>query len=316
MPDRLTWYLRIVAILKVQVRSIQKRFRDLEKAADRLIESRFGILKHAIQTFVEARAAQAAAGVAFFAIFSLFPLLLVIISVGSYFVDQEKVFQLVTGLVGEYFPTSIQLINANLSQVFHAREAFGIAALLALVWAASSVFTNLAYNIHLAWTDARRRHFLHKRLVGLAMTGALSLMLVLFLGLNWVMSLDAVLKLINSSTIFKSLWGHFATLASWITVFLLLFGLYRLAPGSPSRWRAIFWGALFATLAWKATTAIVSWYLGTLVDGYRLIYGSLGAIVLFLLLVYVLSIISLFGAHLAASIDRTRLPHPKGYPKS
>lgn len=316
MPDRITWYLRVIAILKVQFRSIQKRFRDLEKAADRLLESRFGILKHAIQTFIEARAAQAAAGVAFFAIFSLFPLLLVIISVGSYFVDQEKVFQLVTGLVGEYFPTSIQLINANLSQVFHAREAFGIAALLALVWAASSVFTNLAYNIHLAWTDARRRHFLHKRLVGLAMTGALSIMLVLFLGLNWVMSLDIVLNLINNSTIFKSLWGHFATLASWITVFLLLFGLYRLVPGSSSRWRASLWGALFATLAWKATTAFFSWYLGTLVDGYRLIYGSLGAIVLFLLLVYVLSIIALFGAHLAASIDRSRLPHPKGYSKS
>ena len=316
MPKRLVRHLRIFSSLKEKFRSIQKWIRELSKVADRLIESRFGILKHAIQTFVAARAAQAAAGVAFYAIFSLFPLLLVIISVGSYFVDPEKVFQLVTGLIGEYFPTSTDLINANLDQVFHARGAYGVVALFALLWAASLVFTNLAYNIHLAWTDARRRHFLHKRLVGLAMTVALSLMLVLFLGVNWVMSLDIVLNLINSSPLFKSLWGHFSTVASWITVFLLLFGLYRLAPGSPSRWRAIFWGALTATIGWKATTAIISWYLKTLVDGYRLIYGSLGVIVLFLFLVYVLSMIALFGAHLAASIDRTRLPHPKGHLKS
>jgi membrane protein len=313
MSERLTWYLRIFTIIKVKFRSIQKRIRDLVKAADWLIDSRFGILIRAVQTFTAARGAQAAASVAFYAVFSLFPLLLLIISVGSYFVDPEKVFQLVTGLIGEYFPTSTDLINANLDQVFHARGAYGVVALFALLWAASLVFTNLAYNIHLAWTDARRRHFLHKRLVGLAMTVSLSLMLVLFLGLNWVMSLDIVLNLLNSSALFKSIWGHFSTLASWITVFLLLFGLYRLAPGSPSRWRAIFWGALTATVGWKATTAIISWYLKTLVDGYRLIYGSLGAIVLFLFLVYVLSIIALFGAHLAASIDRQRLPHPKGH---
>jgi membrane protein len=295
--------------------TLRRHIHEWVKFADRLIETRFGILKHAIQTFAQARAAQAAAGVAFYAIFSLFPLLLVIIAVGSYFVDPEEVFHLVTGLVGEYFPTAIQLINANLYQVFHARGAFGILALLALLWAASSVFTNLAYNINLAWTDARRRHFLHKRLDGLGMIVALSLMLVLFLGVNWVMSLDIVLNLINGSPVFKSLWGHFSTVASWLTVFLLLFALYRLSPGSRSRWRAIFWGAVVATLAWKATTAIFSWYLGTLVDSYRLVYGSLGAIVAFLLLVYILAYIALFGAHLAAAIDRDRLPHSKSYPK-
>jgi membrane protein len=290
--------------VKRLIKSIQKRFRELVKATDRLIDSRFSILKRAIQTFYAVRASHAAAGVAFYAIFSLFPLILVIIAIGSYFVDPDEVFGLVTGLVSEYIPTAMQLINANLSQMFHAREAFGIVALLALLWAASSVFTSLAYNINLAWTDARRRHFLHKRLVGLAMTVAISLMLVLFLGVNWVMGLEIVLDALNGSPVFKSLWGHFSTIASWMTIFLLLFALYRLSPGSRSRWRAIFWGALVATLAWKAVTAIFSWYLMTLVDSYRLIYGSLGAIVAFLLLVYILAFIALFGAHLAAAIDR------------
>lgn len=300
----------------MQSRSIQRVMRDFINRTDDLLESRFGILKRAIQTFNSARAAQAAAGVAFYAIFSLFPLLLVIIAVGSYFVDQEEVLRLVTGLVGDYFPTSVQLINQNLRQVFNARGAFGVIALLTLLWAASSVFTNLAYNINLAWTEARRRHFLHKRLVGLGTIAALSLMWVLFMALNWVMSLDFVLDLINSSPVIKSIWGHFSTVTSWGTVFLLLFWLYRWSPGSPSRWRAIFWGALVATIAWKLASFVFSWYLKTLLDGYRLIYGSLGAIVAFLLLVYVLAYIALFGAHLVAAIDRGRHPHPKGHPTS
>jgi membrane protein len=302
MPEHeLGWFSNV----KRMIKPIQKWVRELVKVIDHLIDTRFGILKRAIQTFYAVRAPHAAAGVAFYAIFSLFPLILVIIAVGSYFVDPDEVFGLVTGLVSEYIPTAMQLINSNLSQMFRAREAFGIVALLALLWAASSVFTSLAYNINLAWTDARRRHFLHKRLVGLAMTVAISLMLVLFLGVNWVMGLEIVLNALNGSPVFKSLWGHFSTIASWLTIFLLLFALYRLSPGSRSRWRAIFWGALVATLAWKAVTAIFSWYLMTLVDSYRLIYGSLGAIVAFLLLVYILAFIALFGAHLAASIDRT-----------
>ena len=304
MSERLTWYLRIFTILKAKFRSILKWFRDLAKSVDRVLDSRFGILKRAIQTFSEARAPQASASVAFYAIFSIFPLLLVIIAVGSYFVDAEQVLQQVTGFVGDYFPTSVQLINQNLRQVFNARGAFGIVALLTLLWAASSVFTNLAFNINLAWTDARRRHFLHKRLVGLGTIAALSLMWVLFMAANWVMSLDVILNLINSSPLTKSLWGHLSTLASWVTVFLLLFWLYRWSPGSPSRWRAIFWGALVATGAWKLASFIFSWYLKTLLDGYRLIYGSLGAIVAFLLLIYILAYIALFGAHLAAAIDR------------
>ena len=165
----------------MRFKTIQKRARELVKSADRVTDSRFGILKRAIQTFSEARAPQASASVAFYAIFSIFPLLLVIIAVGSYFVDAEQVLQQVTGFVGDYFPTSVQLINQNLRQVFNARGAFGIVALLTLLWAASSVFTNLAFNINLAWTDARRRHFLHKRLVGLGTIAALSLMWVLFM---------------------------------------------------------------------------------------------------------------------------------------
>lgn len=290
--------------------SLQIRIQEIVAAADRLTQGRLGALRHALKTFTDTRAAQAAAGVAFYAIFSLFPLLLAIIAIGSYFVEPDEAFQVVTGLVGDYFPTSTQLIDQNLRQVFDRRGGFGIAGLLALVWAASSVFTNLAYNINLAWINARRRHFLHKRLVGLGMTAAISLMLVLFLAVNWLMRLDIFLNLMSGSPVFKTVWADVSVLASWLTVFLLMFGLYRWSPGSRSSYRSIFWGALFATAAWKAASAIFNWYTKTLLDSYRLIYGSLGAIVAFLLLVYIMAFITLFGAHLVAAIDRPRQPHP------
>lgn len=69
------------------------------------------------------------------------------------------------------------------------------------------------------------------------------------------------------------------------------------------RWSSTVWGALLASLAWKAVTAGFTWYLDSRFGRYQLVYGSLGAILAFLFLIYVISFITLFGAHLSAAIE-------------
>ena len=50
-------------------------------------------------------------------------------------------------------------------------------------------------------------------------------------------------------------------------------------------------------------TAGFAWYLDSSFGQYQLVYGSLGAIVAFLFMIYLISLITLFGAHLSAAID-------------
>jgi len=64
---------------------ISNRVRELYQRADRSSGNRLEIVKDAIPTFIITRASQAAASIAYYVIFSLFPLLLVLISAGSYF---------------------------------------------------------------------------------------------------------------------------------------------------------------------------------------------------------------------------------------
>jgi membrane protein len=63
------------------------------------------------------------------------------------------------------------------------------------------------------------------------------------------------------------------------------------------------WGALTASLGWKAATAGFTWYLRSGFGRYQVVYGSLGAIVALLFLLFIVAIITLFGAHLSAAID-------------
>ena len=261
-------------------------------------------IKQAITTFSNTRASQAAASLAYYAIFSLFPLMLVLIAGGSYFLDSQQVYQTVTRFIQDAIPVSPQLIEENLKQVLDARGAVGIIGLVTLLWSASGYFTSLAHNINLAWPDAPRRNFLEKRFVGLGMIGGLSGLLILSLALSWITTLIPFLNIENASFPSLKLWTWFSNLGSWLTIFLLFLALYCWVPTTNVRWSATFWGALSASIMWKAAAVGFSWYLGSGLGRYQLVYGSLEAIVALLFLIFILSLITLFGAHLCAASDR------------
>ena len=277
--------------------------KELYQNVNRLSGARLNIFKVALESFSEARAAESAASLAYYALFSLFPLLLLFIAVGSYFLDSSQMYETVTQLVQRAIPVSTQINNENLREVLDARETVGIIGLVTLLWSASGVFTNLAYNINLAWPRARRRSFLQRRLMGVRILGGLSGLLILSILLDWLSKLHLFMNIANASFYNLSLWRLFSGVASWLTVFLLFFALYRWIPAVFVRWRAAFWGALFATTAWKIATAGFAWYVTSGFGRYQLVYGSLGAMVALLVLIYLISFITLFGAHFSAAIN-------------
>lgn len=257
-----------------------------------------------MQTFSDARASQAATSLAYYAIFSLFPLLLALIAGGSYFLDDQLVYLNITRIVQSALPISPDLINNNLAEVLDSRGTVGLISLLTLLWSASGFFTNLAYNINLAWPEAPRRNFLKKRLIGLGMIAGISGLLILSLTLNWVTSLIPFLNRENASSQSLSLLTWFSSLVSWLMIFLLFLILYRWVPTTKVHWHATLWGALTASISWRIAIAGFGWYVSSGLGRYQLVYGSLGAIVALLFLIFIVSLITLFGAHLTASIDR------------
>lgn len=283
---------------------ISKKLKEWYRNLNQLSGKRLDILKNALGTFAETRASQSAASLAYYAFFSLFPLLLVIIAGGSYFLNSQQVYQDVIQLVQRAIPVSTRVISENLFEVLDERETVGILSLLTLLWSASGVFTNLAYSINLAWPGASRRNFFKKRLVGLAMIAGVSGLMVLSLALNWVINMVPILKLAIVSFPDLSLWSFFSSLGSWLVIFLLFLVLYRWVPTAEVNWNATLWGALIASIAWKIAGAGFSWYLKSGAVRYQSVYGSLGAIVALLFLIFIGSLITLFGAHLSAAMDR------------
>jgi membrane protein len=277
--------------------------KDFYENINQLSGDRFSILETAIRTFTEKQAAQASAGLAYYTFFSIFPLILAFVAGGSYFLDSHQVFNTVTQFIQQALPISRQVINENLEEILQERGTAGIISLLILLWSASGMFTNLAYNINLAWPRAARRNFLQNRLVGLWMIGGLIGLIILSLVLSWMTARLPFMNIEDASPSALLVLRIISALGSWLMIFLVFLTLYHRIPRIRVRWRATLWGALLASLAWKAIIAGFSWYLGSSFGQYQLVYGSLGAIVAFLFLIYIISMITLFGAHLSAAIE-------------
>ena len=285
---------------------LTKHIQGLYHNANRLFGGRLDILILAITTFSETRASHAAAALAYYAIFSLFPLMLVLISTGSYFLDSQQVYQQVSQLVQDTFPISSSLIHDNLRDILDARGAVGLIGLVTLVWSASGVFTNLAYHINLAWTGTSRRNFFKIRLMGLSMIGTLTGLLILSLIAGWITSLIPFFGIDIAASPILELWRLISRNGSWLVIFLLYLALYHWVPAVAVDRTATFWAALTASIAWKIAIAFFRWYLHSGLDQYQLVYGSVGAIVALLFLIFILSSITLFCAHLCAAIDHWR----------
>jgi len=283
---------------------ISEKLKEWYRNLNQRSGKRLDILKNALGTFSEARASQSAASLAYYAFFSLFPLLLALIAGGSYFLNSQQVFQDVTQFVRKALPVSTQLITENLQEVLDIRGTVGIISLLTLLWSASGVFTNLAYSINLAWPQASRRNFLEKRLVGLGMIAGLSGLLILSLALDWIINLVPFMNSTGASIPGLSLWRFFSSLGSWLMIFLLFLVLYRWVPTTHVHRSATLWGALTTSVIWTLATSGFNWYLRSGFGRYQLVYGSLGTIVALLFLIFIISTITLFGAHLSAAIDR------------
>lgn len=283
---------------------ISNRVREFYQRADRISGNRLTILKDAIETFTVTRANQAAAGLAYYVIFSLFPLLLVLISAGSYFVSTDQVYQKLLSLVQTNIPGSYSWIDENLSHILETRGAVGIIGLITLVWAASGGFINLAYNINLAWIEAPNRNFFQGRLLALEMIAGISGLFFLSLILDWIIHLLPFFNISTDSFSNLFIWSLFSTTFSWLTIFLLFFAMYYWVPTVNVKTKAAIWGAFSASATWKLATVLFSWYLRSGLGRYEMIYGSVGTIVAFLFLIYILAIVTLFGAHLTAALDR------------
>jgi len=278
----------------------------------------FEIIFIVAKRFDQEYGAQAAAGISYFGIFSLFPLLLFLVSVLGYFLDRFGSPIQVAEFITRAIPISNDLVYNNLVQILNVRGIGGIIGILGLIWAASSVFTTASRNINRAWPNAPNRNILEHRLFAVVMIFTLLIFFAAWIFSNVVLSLipKLVFPLVGEIYLFEEpIWSFIGTWIPWVLGFSILLVIYYLLPNTKVKWSEALWGAAIASILINLATRIFTWFLGSGMAAFEVIYGSLGAGLALVTWVYVCAVIVLIGAHISAAVAQvTRIDKKVHHP--
>lgn len=261
------------------------------------------VLKRILQRFSEEESSKTAAAMAYYTMFSLFPLLIVLVTVISYFVSFEQTSELLNQLLTGAIPVSEELLTKNINRIFEVRNSVGAIGIIGFFWSSSRAFYLLVDGVNHAWAKDERRPFFQKRLFGLAIVIVLIIVLIVFMFsssiLNILLKSQPVRVQIGGWLGFD-FWSAAAQSVNWIAPFLFFVSLYHWVSPGEVPWKVSIGASALITFIWQMASNLFKWYLGSRFSRYEFIFGSLSAIVVLLFWIYISSVIIFFGAHLTA----------------
>lgn len=269
-----------------------------------MLRTFYYFINYIIDRVSATKVTEAAAAIAYYAILSFFPLILLLIALNSAFIQSPEAQDQILQWGKDYLPSSETIIKANIQHLIKASETVGYIGTLILIWSATLVFAGFAQNINMAWTAASSRHFLMDRLIGLITISVVIIFLITILLFTAV--LDALPKwypgLFSNFIIKANRFQHmFIQFLPIMTIFALLVLFYKYIPNCKVFWREAILASSFSGIAMLVTKSAFVWYITEGPNSYSLVYGSLGALVAFMLWIYISSCIILIGGHISAA---------------
>jgi membrane protein len=289
-------------------RGARARWQSLTERADRVTGGLLSVLRLAAANYAAHDCSIRAAAIAYYVVLSFFPLVVLLIVLGSSFLTQDHARDTVFTFVDRYLPGANQLVQLNIEQLLRNRGAASVLSILGLVWSGSNVFASIHRSLNDILGTRERPSYWWQRLLGVASVGAV---LVLF-ALSFVAT--ALGQLIDSlphalfgldMAAYGQLWRRIAALVGVLPTILFVFTIYRLLSASPLRWWELVPGSIFAALLWEVAKQLFTRYV-TSFRPYNLVYGSLGKLIAFVIWSYMSGAILLLGAELTVAWKQVR----------
>jgi membrane protein len=242
--------------------------------------------------------------ITYYLLLATFPALAAFISLYGLFADVGTVERQLTHLSTILPRDAVTLIGGQMLRLAARRHAtlsvaFVISTLLS-IWSANAGMKALYDALNITYDESEKRDYVRRSLITYAATFAG----LVFMGL-------VVSVLIAAPVFFHEIglrrfgvwWGPMR----WLTVFLIASGaftlLYRYGPSRRhARWQWVAPGGVLAAVVWLAVSLAFSWYVNN-VANLGVTYGSLGALIAYMLWMWFSAMVVLTGAELNSEIE-------------
>ena len=263
----------------------------------------FGLLKQTFQEWLQDKAPQLGAALAYYTVFSLAPLILVLLAVvGIIFRnDPAGAWEKITQQMSYFLDSSAVQVVQNIAQQASQPGKSTIATIMGVALAlfgASGVFGQLQDALNTIW-DVKAKPsrgiwgFLRTRFLSFAMVGGICFLLLVSL------TLESLLKAFSHYVQSVLPGGLIVAMSVYVVfdfaVIVLLFAMiFKFLPDAEIQWRDVWIGGIITALLFGIGKWLLGLYLGSGAAGSA--YGPASSLITLLLWIYYSSQILLFGA--------------------
>jgi membrane protein len=256
-----------------------------------------------------------ASSIAYYSLLSLFPFFLLAFSIVASVTSSDEDRAVALGFVLRYFPRQFEFVTNQLDALQPARFRLSIVGSILMIWAAMGVFGAITSAVNHAWGVEKQPSYLKHKLISFIMLVAAGLLLMA--GLLLVSAINvaesswfaSVLARVPKLMVLQSYAVKWASTLAFIFVVGLVF---YFVPNAKVRFRDVWVGAVITGLLWRGALAGFSFYVR---DLRRFsVHGSIAAVVVFLIWVYISAVILLYGVEVTAAYARLRRHRPEEIP--
>jgi membrane protein len=257
-----------------------------------------------------------AASISYYALLSLFPFSMLGLAVlGNVTADVDDRNR-VLGFVLRYFPSQFDFITTQLDAFRDNTISLTVAGTIGLIWGALGFFGAISTAVNYAWGVEKTRSFWKHKLFSFGMlvvAGGLLVAALLMVSAGGVVGASWFSEVVDrfpGLAVLRGLAFRNATTA----LFILVVGLvYYFVPNAKVRFRDVWIGAFLTGLLWKGALLAFAFYMRDM-SRFTRVNGSIAAVVVFLVWVYVQAVILLYGVEFTAAYARLRRGRPEEAP--
>jgi membrane protein len=248
-----------------------------------------------------------AAELAYYFFLALFPALLFVVALASFFPVHDLMDKII-GTLARIAPGDVlALVHDQILQISKNNNG-GLLTIgfIGTIWSASSGMSSVSSVLNRAYHVEEGRSWLRVRMTAIGLTIALAVFVLVSFALVIAGPelADKIADSVGLGAVFRWSWK----ILQWPVVLALIvtgFGLvYYFAPDVEQEWKWITPGAVFATIMWLLASLGFRWYVSEFAN-YQKTYGAIGAAIVALLWFYVSGIAMLLGAEMNALIEHS-----------
>ncbi len=246
-----------------------------------------------------------AAGVTFYLLLAMFPALGALVSLYGLFADPLTMSEHLGKLAVVLPPGAFDLVSEQIRSLAERRDStLGVTFFIGLaiaLWSTHSGTLALFDAMNIAYEEREKRSLVRLNLIALCFTVCAIITATILIGLV------AVMPVVLSFLWLDRFDEQMALVLRWplllAVVVATVMAIYRFGPSrEPARLRWMTWGALLTAFAWFLMSLGFSIYLGHFAN-YNATYGTLGALIGFLVWTWLSVAILIVGAELNAELE-------------